>query len=297
MSVSASINRIKANSFTEADVNALILHEREHTHIAAIRDLGHLVAHPDRDKGIINSAAIDHYCVTAFMTKYNMRNPEHFSYSGECDWFLKRFLKSQIIRFDAKTLKKSLGTSQKSILREINSYFLQGDEFPIHFGNNPAKYTVIASERFEKILSLCASKIMVKPAADFTEQKLAKAVEKVCTSHKINLNRMDDIIVCIAILLHGKKHFLDDIIIGKTEICLGKNIDVFLSSNPPKTKDWDIALSIPIFQTTINAADYFREPLLKKIETQEISLSSLQLGFDSRDEVKVTITPDLAIAS
>jgi len=290
MSLNSSIDRIVKGQFSEADVNTIILYERENAPTKIFRELGDLVAHPIRNKGVINYAALDHYCHCCFLLKYQLKEPDQLSFSGSCDWFLKRFLRSQIKRYEPYEVKRVLKRSPKLILREINSYFPVGEEFPTKFGSDPKKYTVIASKRFEDILNFCARKMMIKPIEAFDFGSFSAEVEQLLKKYEIPILRRDDFIVCVCILLHNKNHFHEKREIGRTALTIGNNLSVFLSAHPPKHKDYDAAIAMPIFETPIKAIDYFGKDFCELMKHSTHNLERLSFGFSSFSCPKVSVS-------
>lgn len=293
----AAIDRINSGDFTESEVNLLILHEREITNSKTLRDFGDLIAHPDRTQGIVHSAALDLFCRVWFLKKYQMTDDESFRAYGQCDWFLKRFLKSQIKRFSTKELKKGLGRSQKAILREINSYFPRNDEFPTSFGTDSNKYTVIASDRFGKILNFCASRLSIKPIDEFNSGQFRDDIRDMLKKHEIDISRLDEFLVCICILLHNKRHFFNEMEIGSTSISITKNLSVNLNSGKTtglKGNLDKIGISIPLLETEIDPLEYFGQDFCDQerdtvYRVPKLSNSRFNFGFSNNRHPKVYV--------
>lgn len=198
-SVRASLKRIRERSFTEADVRTVVMEMRERAG-PLIREVGDLIAHPQRDRGVTFFYLIHCLARMTMFVKYQVANKVPFPVDGSCDWWLKDYLLCQADDFDDREIKRSLSVKRKQIKREIKGYF-PPTPFPDHLAKP-------LDQRLIDIINLFCTKIKSQPAFPYVQ--IRKEVQALLTSVGLPLDTalIDDFVVCICILFHGSKFTL-----------------------------------------------------------------------------------------
>lgn len=192
-SVKASLGRVRDRKFTEADVRTIIIEMRELSG-PLIREVGDLIAHPKRDRGVTFSYLIHCLSRMTMFVKYQGTDKIPIPSDGTCDWWLQDYLLAQADDFEDREIKRALSVKRKQIKREIKSYFP-----PTQFPQQLAKPN---DQRFWEIVALLTTKIVSKPA--FPHETIAKEIKSLLENLGIEASAdlVDDFVVCICLLFH-----------------------------------------------------------------------------------------------
>lgn len=162
VSVRASLRRIRERSFTEADVRTVLIEMREGAG-PLVREVGDLIAHPRRDRGVTFSYLIHCLSRMTMFVKYQGTDMVPFPVDGSCDWWLKDYLLCQADDFEDKEIKASLSVKRKQIKREIASYF-PPKPFPDRLSRRPG-------QRLIEVVNFLCTRMKSQPAFPYTQTR------------------------------------------------------------------------------------------------------------------------------
>lgn len=292
-SVRASLKRIKERSFTEADVRTVLIEMREHAG-PLIREVGDLIAHPQRDRGVTFSYLIHCLSRMTMFVKYLGTDKIPFPVDGSCDWWLKDWLLSQAGDFDDREIKGSLSVKRKQIKREIEGYFP-----PKPF---PDRLSKPCDQRLVDIINFLCTRIKSQPAFPYSQTRKEVQDLLINVGLPVDSALIDDFVVCICMLFHGSKFILPNGSKGECEFCI--------EPRPPEVTERDgrqyailsphgsfgvnatadvahspkgLRVSFPLIDTAIQTDDYVDDALIKVDEhnIRRIDLrSDLQFSRD-----------------
>lgn len=239
-----------------------------------IREVGDLIAHPQRDRGVTFSYLIHCLSRMTMFVKYQGTNKVPFPVDGSCDWWLKDYLLSQAGDFDDREIKRSLSVKRKQIKREIDGYF-PSKPFPDRLSKP-------CDQRLIDIINFLCTRIKSQPAFSYSQTR--REVRELLTNVGLPVDEalIDDFIVCICILFHKSKFILP---YGSKGEC-----EFYIEPRPPEVIERDgrqyailsphgsfkvnaiadvahpsngLRVSFPLIDTTIQTDDYVDDALVK----------------------------------
>lgn len=292
--INSAILRVQRDCFTDSDLRNILIHIREGLPVnSPLRELGHIIAHPKKDRGLTYEHALRAYVNGLYLHKYVINSETVFPSNGTCDWWLRYFLITQCEKFPFRELRSNLGIGGKKLIKEVKSYFpiSQNKKDSEQFPTNLVKYP---DDRFIKILNTLMPKIF--SAIVFSQSQIERELCSNLKKFQIDLDRNETlknkIIAGICVILHHTKvSFVD----GKTgELRI-------IQEHSSNLNDQKILMKVccylpedqnkkrfvfPFFETEVDADDFF---LCNKNDHEEYS--SFQYRTDDHLSFDASASP------
>lgn len=293
MSLVASLRRINRNEFTEADVKALLIDARDKGIGRAVKEIGDLVAHSERDQGMSQNHVALMFGRFSIMATYQL-GKKPFPIDGTCDWWLKQYVLGQLSLVGRRILREKLGGDFKKLRREVTSYFPEGD-FPTTMARP-------VDRRFELILNTMIRLLKVNHVAALQSDVVRQEFSALISRYGIEPSRINHLIACAATLFHGATFKMPGgEVVSSTLVVIERPPETYEIEGqqyakitrhggirvcvevPVLHKDRTIGMVFELFDTTLQSDEWIQDNLYK---TDVDGLPHYELGehlsFDSR---------------
>jgi hypothetical protein len=224
----SSIYRLREGEFTDADVGIFLMRVRELDGFPILTEIGHLVAHSSRDRGEATDSLLVHHArlsMTALLLGYG----KEVKIYGECPWFLKRYLVSQVDVARPGEIRRKLGTNKDSLKKEINSWFEQGVKNPDRFKSVAIDKTHEVFSRRKDVLKTLSGTLKTEKPNFFNFEKAKNEAFKLFCMFGLDVQNVNEFLICCAILFHRIKFLTDGKSVGISILRFERTLDVYMS--------------------------------------------------------------------
>ncbi len=192
------INKIKNNNFDELDVDSLFINLREYSKgFPIFREVGDLIAHDKRDRGVVNKSLESLYLNIRFKSKYNSR----LDISRPFPFWVKKLILSNVEKSNESILILKYRVSKKVLEDHIKKSFKY---------DKKTKMTVLKGEISPvilKALTYVTGTLFNK--VRFTQDQLMNEVVEVIKVNDLSINndfmnQSNYFTLCILLLFHHR---------------------------------------------------------------------------------------------
>ena len=173
-----------------------------------VREIGDLIAHPNRDKGVLREAATKFFIIMRFQAEYHNKSPDFRDLPPNFLLFLD-IMCSQV---DRRDIKHTLGINRRILVEKFNKIKMK---FSINDKNRMYLNSSLSDYEFN-IIKFIASKIHVKPAftADFFIKEFLEVLKSnnILSKNEISAVKFyyKGIILYVMACMHNCDFILDD---------------------------------------------------------------------------------------
>lgn len=263
--IDASIKRMNSGVFSEETVKSILIYVRNEKYGGLIREVGDLVAHPERDKGFARDKLFEFCLQMTAVFKYKLKNRQIFPRDGSCDWWTKPFLLSHIKDFRRKEIIKNLGCNEKELKKEILEYFDESD-FPVVM----KKY----DKRFAHIFDFMSSMMSSESHSVFDASSMRSELRVLFSNIGVDKSIIDLFIIAIMVIFHKSNFVLPNKIIANSELNLSPdgydekgryNANICVSGSVPVLLDNYPHVTMNLISSEFRAVDYIEDSMFKRV--------------------------------
>jgi hypothetical protein len=283
-------------NFTEADVSVLLLYARELQGFPILTEVGHIVAHPNRDRGETTNSILKLYSSMIFYSYYRYQK-KTLQVIGECDWWLKFWAINQVDVIGDKRIRNELGTNRKSLKKEIKSWFPCGEKYPEVFVQDfDENLSMLPTRR--RLVFECLSQILHLDfkGGFFSYENFRNEIQMLLDTLDIDLDLIEDFFAATCTLFHGRKFYINEKYIGYSQI----SYDTFLGVDLLAPVPFEKPLPNMQFSNTLNClttlfesnvgTDNFMTPLkLSSTEDQPFKLDRATASYSYSRQPKISL--------
>lgn len=275
-----SLKRIRSNIIagkaTESDFQILFLQTRDKKFGPFIREMGDLIAHPEKDRGPIFDRLIYHRAQVDLLANKleRLKKPELISRDGSCIWWLRHYMLARIKESHKEIFNEHRIIKSKQIKIIKDQFASQIDQFPRCI-KQPLDL------RFTAILQTLSNTINTR--GPFTEDDAYDDISKLLLFLGIDASDilMQDILMSILVCVHNSEYHFPNGDRVRLRIGIEKRmpndknrsyLEIFSPhgyimlncSNPVEGENGVvIQVAFQFFRSTINSEAYLHEDLIK----------------------------------
>lgn len=257
----AEVRRIETGKFRASDLKTLLINIREKApRNSALRELGDIVAHPEKTKGMSFRHIVHLFgALNAFLQHQDLPKIQYLE-GKKCEWWLKPYLTHQITMMPDELFKEKMNLSKVQIENKLREYFP-------HREKEPTQLLKEADPFLLYVARLCASYLHAK--AIFHREEIEGPLLQILESMGVKITseiRINRILAGLCAVLHGLKIKISDGIEivctisiqekeGEFQVQSHYPAEAFAKSNIPIPP----IFMISIFDSGVSSKGYFAE--------------------------------------
>ena len=261
-----AIHRIEQGSFSEDDIELLLIRLREYADAKSIfREISHFIAHHKRDSGLTFLSLYKVYCRMRAYGEFQHQKKQ-LDLSKPINKWLYDFVLFQLDEIESHALKSKYGFSRKEAKREFKSFFFEeNDTYNLHKTANQNLINIInEASNFIKIKPLFSCDEIISSFSNtFVNLGLVK-------DRNLFKNQSDKLILTLLVLMHKREFHIDKNVFGKTEMDFPadgfgkpKNLELRGTIHVPNFP----SIVVTLIETSLDCATWCDPELLVQKET------------------------------
>lgn len=261
-----AIQRIEQGSFSEDDIELLLIRLREYADAKSIfREISHFIAHHKRDSGLTFLSLYKVYCRMRAYGEFQYHK-KHLDLNNPIEKWFYDFIVFQLDEIESHVLKKKYGFSRKEAKRVFKSYFFEEKD-----GYRLSK---AANQDLINIVNEASSFIKIQPLFS-CDEVLSSFFGTLKNLGLIRaqgdfVKQSDRLILSLLVLMHKREFHIGKDVFGKTEIdCPAdgfgklKNLELRGTIQVPNL----VAIVITLIDTSLDCASWCNPELFIQKET------------------------------